>query len=153
MRLWRAQRVRDALRGRQGRGCNGSIRCGTSSSFAEQERILQLLVARGVVRQNGLQISLRVEGITKRGRGAPAAREQGAAARMTELRLSPGSMFGAFVPIVCGAGAAAALGGDNSAPPPKIDRALEGSGESAAKSVMPELPLGAASVGNRPSGS
>ena len=43
--------------------CSGSIRCGEQLFPAEQARILQLLVARVVVRLGGLEISLRVEGI------------------------------------------------------------------------------------------
>jgi hypothetical protein len=41
-----------------------SPRSGTSCSPAEQARIVQLLVARVAVRLDGLDISLRVEGIT-----------------------------------------------------------------------------------------
>ena len=73
--------TRRSTSARWSRPCSGSIRCGTSSFPAEQARILQLLVARVMVRLDGLEISLRVEGIgslveelrLREARGAAAA--------------------------------------------------------------------------------
>ena len=67
---------------------------------AEQARILQLLVARVVVRLDGLEISAAGRGDHEPDRGSAAAREHGAAGGMTDVRLSPdGSTITVFVPI------------------------------------------------------
>ena len=97
---------------------------------AEQARILQLLVARVVVRLDGLEISLRVEGITSLVEDLRLREEHGAAGGMTEIKLSPdGSTITVFVPMAWRRRGGrkvivAPPGCDDWAPPPKIDRAL-----------------------------